>query len=201
MNLTNCANAKSINKNSTDYTLYSCNKCINNNFVTLYKIIDDIVIMNCIEREGKLIRCSNATEDEDGNITCTKCVSNFPFVWSDEYNETICGEKCRYFEVLKEGWCYSCDDPLKGKVGCNASLGCYLGTGNNEFDCFGCKPGYFLQSFQCLECKTLDIHSSECHFEDKFYSDKCDDKYYINNETNKCELITYEEYPEITLFD
>jgi len=42
MNLTYCSNA--FNKNTTIYPVYSCNSCINNYYVQLYKLIDNIEI-------------------------------------------------------------------------------------------------------------------------------------------------------------
>jgi len=55
MNLNYCSSA--YNKNNTDYPIYSCNSCINSNYAKLYKNIDNIEIMNCVVREGKLKRC------------------------------------------------------------------------------------------------------------------------------------------------
>jgi len=204
MNLTYCASA--FNKNSTDYPVYSCNSCIisinniNSNYVELYKNIDNIEIMNCVIREGKLIRCLKAKEQDDHNITCINCMSNFPFIWRIEYNQTVCDEKCRFGEYLDkaENYCHKCD---YRNIGCNSSFGCNYNSANTELDCYGCKSGYFLHLFQCIKCKTIDTHCSECHFdeiENKFKVDKCDDKYYLNNKTEKCEIITYDEYPEIT---
>jgi len=157
--------------------------------------------MDCVEKKGKLIRCVNATEDENGNQNCTKCIYNFPLVWRDEFNGTICDEKCRFDEFLRDSWCYKCDDSSKGNKGCVASLGCNFTVSNKELDCFDCKPGYFLSNFQCLFCKDFDRNSTKCHYDyqnKRVQPDECEFGYYINNETHKCEIITYDEYPEIT---
>jgi len=200
MNLTYCVSA--INKNTTDYPVYSCNSCIynDNNYVKLYKYIENIKIMNCVERTGKLERCWEAKEQDDNNITCFNCTSNYPFIWRTEYNQTVCDEKCRSYEFLNitDKWCHDCDYINKG---CNSSFGCNYNSANTQLNCYGCKTGYFLFEFQCLNCKVRDSHCIECHFdeiEDQFKADKCEDKYYLNNKTGKCEIITYDEYPEVT---
>ena len=46
-----------------------------------------------------------------------------------------------------------------------------------------------------------DLYCKECHYDEKkgkFKCDQCIDDYYFNIETEKCELITYDEHPEIT---
>jgi len=198
MNLTYCASA--YNKNTTDYPAYTCNSCINTNYVKLYKYIENIQIMNCVKRTGKLIRCLEAKEQDDDNITCISCMSNFPYIWRTEYNQTVCDEKCRSYEYLdrSDNWCHNCDYRNEG---CNSSFGCNYNPANTQLNCYGCKTGYYLYFFQCLHCTVGDPHSLECHFdeiEDKFKVDLCEDKYYINNKTGKCEIITYDEYPEVT---
>jgi len=117
-----------------------------------------------------------------------------------EYNQNVCDEKCRFGEYLNlfDNWSHECDYINKG---CNSSFGCNYTSSNNQINCFGCKPGYFLYLFQCIKCKEVDKNSLECHFDeidDKLINDKCEDKYYLNNKTGKCEIITYDEYPEIT---
>jgi len=109
-------------------------------------------------------------------------------------------EKCRFGEFLNlsDNWCHECDYINKG---CNSSFGCNYTSANTELKCYGCKSGYYLYLFQCIKCIIIDAHCSECHFDEiekKFKVDKCDDKYYLNNKTGKCEIITYDEYPEVT---
>ena len=145
--------------------------------------------------------CIEAYEDKNENISCTKCKYNYPFIWSEEYNQSICDNKCAFGFFFREKWCYECDNPEKGNIGCNSSAGCDYVSSNNELQCNSCKPGYFVYLYHCLKCSSNDIRCIECHLDkkkDKFQCDKCIDEYYVNNKTGKCEIITYDEYPEVT---
>ena len=145
MNLTYCTSA--YNKNNKNYPIYSCNSCINNNkYVELYKIVNNIEIMNCVERTGKLIKCLKAKKHFDHNITFTNCMNNIPFIWRFEYNQSVCDEKCRFGKYLNltDNWCHECDYLNKG---CNSSFGCNYTSSNSQLNCYGCKPGYYLYFF------------------------------------------------------
>ena len=159
---------------------------------------------DCYIRDGNLVNCLEATQDENGNRQCTKCIYNYPLIWSDDYNQTICDNKCAFgfFFRIQSKWCYKCDEesPI-GNPGCNASLGCDYYSSGNQLNCYGCKVGYFLQTYHCYLCSSIDNKCNECHLDeeiDKFICDRCQDGYYFNNITGKCEIITYDEYPEVT---
>ena len=158
---------------------------------------------DCYPREGNLVNCLEATQDENGKRQCTKCIYNYPLIRSDEYNQKICDNKCAFgfFFRNQSKWCFECDYTQYGNPGCNASFGCDYISSGNQLNCYGCKIGYFLYQYQCFNCSLKDNLCIECHFdqeEDKFICDKCKDGYYFNDKTGKCEIITYDEYSEIT---
>ena len=99
--------------------------------------------------------------------------------------------------------CYKCDDESGGgQIGCNPKKGCSYRAVDNHLYCNNCKTGYFLYDWQCLNCSVKDSNCIECDFnktEDKFKCKKCiNDTFYVNNETGLCDIITYNEYPEVT---
>lgn len=194
-----CENATKINVYNN---LYSCSNCQSyNNICKVFKKIDGIEIMNCSIQEGNLVNCLKATEDNNENVQCNQCVSNFQLIWSNQYMQKICDNKCSLGMFLKNNFCYKCDNQINGNQGCNSAFGCDYNLSNNLLNCYGCKSGYFLNLSQCLSCKVYNNKCSECHLDlnkNKFKCDKCEDEYYLNNQTDNCEIITYEEYPEIT---
>ena len=186
-----CINAQ--NLGTKENPKYSCTTC-NSNVLSIY---NKEGIMNCYPREGVLQYCQNGIFDEKDNLNCTKCLYNLPFIWSEQYNQTICDSKCLFGYFFKENWCYECDHSTKGNPGCIASKGCNYTASNDELDCAECNPGYYLLEKQCIKCSIGLEYCSECHFDNEFKCDKCKNNYFLNN-SNKCELIRYDEYPEIT---
>ena len=171
---------------------YSCTTCKSN-----IPIYNKEGIMNCYPRNGVLQYCQNGIIDEEGNLNCTKCLYNLPFVWSEIYNQTICDSKCSFGYFFREYWCYECDHNTKGNPGCIASKGCNYTSSNDQLDCAECKPGYYLFGKECIKCSVGLQYCSECHFDNEFKCDKCINNYFLND-FNICEIIRYDEYPEIT---
>ena len=195
-----CENA--INVGDKANPRYSCADCKNKTYI---KINNSLGISDCRPQKDILENCSQTNVDEFGDRHCIKCIYNYPLVWSDYYNQTICDNKCAfgfYFRNQSK-WCYECDHNSYGNPGCNASLGCKYNPSNDELDCYGCKDGYFLYLWECIKCSKAfnDDKCIKCHFNSKnlnIYCDKCIDGYYFNSKTSKCENITYDEYPEVT---
>ena len=180
---------------------YSCLKCKSIENINLIKIIDFREVNDCYKRENELIRCLTGIKYENNTIQCTKCISEFLFTYSDVYNRDICDEKCKVGFFNKNGWCYKCDNIIQGNEGCLNEYGCEYLPQDDHFNCNKCKNGYFNYTYgQCFSCAIRDSPCIECHqdiVENKFICDKCMDGY-IKNEYGKCELITCDEYPEIT---
>ena len=177
---------------------YSCINCRYNNNV---KVINNNNIMNCHKQMGNLVNCLEAKEDSNGNIKCIKCASNFPLIYSNKYNQNICDSKCESDSFLKNNWCYKCDDKYYGNIGCVASKGCNYISSNDQLVCNECKEGFFeYTKGQCFSCSKENIPCKKCHVNSNsiFECDICMDGYVLNEKTKKCELITCEEYPEIT---
>ena len=133
---------------------------------------------DCLTRDGKLFNCLKATEDENGQIQCQNCTSNFPLIWNDIYNQTVCDNKCASdsFLLESENWCYKCDHNTKGNIGCIANEGCDYDYLIDKLYCNDCKIGYFHYKNICLKCSTKDENCEKCHFnstENKFKCDKC----------------------------
>ena len=141
---------------------YSCNSCRIGNYVKITKYNE---MSDCFPREGNLYNCLEAKEDENRNRQCITCINNYPLIWSDEYNQTICDNKCAFgfFFLITNNWCYECDSQM-GNPGCNASLGCNYTHPNKEIDCYDCKIGYYLYKFQCMKCSLDDQYCEECHY-------------------------------------
>ena len=181
---------------------YSCVKCREGNYtlMTRYNNTKD-----CYLSKNEIVNCENGYEDEDKNLSCTKCRYNYRFIWSDEYQKEICDDKCPsdcfFNKYIYNIGCYKCDDENNGgQAGCNSTLGCTYNTIDNHLYCNSCKPGYFLFDWQCLTCSRKDSNCLECDFnitEDKFKCNKCKDHFYVNK-SGLCDLITYDEYPEVT---
>ena len=184
---------------------YTCNKCRSENYtmMTRYNNTND-----CYPAENELVYCEYGYEDENKNLSCTKCLYNYRFIWSEEYQKDICDNQCEsdhfFNKDLDIQGCYKCDDVSGGgQIGCNPKKGCSYIPADNHLYCNSCKTGYFLYDWQCLTCSKRDINCIECNFnktEDKFRCNKCiNNTFYVNNETGLCDIITYDEYPEITV--
>ena len=158
--------------------------------------------MDCLQPVGELIRCLEAIEDEIGNRQCIKCVSDFQFIYSIDYNKNICDDKCDPVSFFKWGWCHKCDDKYYGNPGCLLEEGCNYKSGNDELDCKICKSGYFNYTYgQCFSCSKENYPCIECHLNTsrlKFECDKCIDGFVLIEEDKKCVVNTCDEYPEVT---
>ena len=103
--------------------------------------------------------------------------------------------------TLEEKWCYKCNDESEGgQIVCNSTNGCSDNYVDNHFYCESCKTGFFNYEWQCLPCSRGDFNCIQCHFnisENGFNCDKCKDNFYLNN-NGVCNLISYDEYPEVT---
>ena len=183
---------------------YSCNKCRNQNYALIvrYNSTND-----CYPAKNELIYCNIGYEDENKNLSCTKCLYNYRFIWSDDYQINICDNQCGsdyFFNYdLDVRGCYKCDDESGGgQIGCNPKKGCKYVAADNHLYCNSCKTGYFLYDWQCLTCSKKDSNCIDCDFnitEKKFKCNKCiSNIFYVNNETGLCDKITYDEYPEVT---
>ena len=182
---------------------YSCNKCRKENvLIARYNSIND-----CYLAENEIVNCEKGYEDENKNLSCIKCLYNYPFFWSEKYQKNICDNKCAsdyFFNYVEDKrGCYKCDDESGGGLlSCNPEKGCSFIVTDNRFYCNSCKVGYFPYDGQCLPCSRKDNNCLQCDFdvtEKKFKCTKCiNNIYYVNNETGLCDIITYDEYPEVT---
>ena len=206
-----CKLPSEINLNETCYEAnrlpngeYSCISCRAGNYtlVTRFNGISD-----CYLSKNELENCILAYEDEYQNLTCNKCIYNYQFIWSLVYQKNVCDNKCAYDNFFNYNedirGCYKCDDESGGgQIGCDPEYGCgYIAADNHNY-CNVCKPRYFLYDWQCLNCSKKDINCLECDFNsttNKFKCTKCIDNTFFVNETGYCQLITYDEYPEVTV--
>ena len=186
---------------------YSCTKCRKGNYtlMTRYNNTND-----CYPGRKELINCDEGNEDIDGTSLCRNCKYHYPLIWNEKYNQYVCDNKCApdyFFNYhYDEKWdfkgCFKCDDQNGGgQIGCNSTLGCHQNSADEHFYCQQCKDGYFKYNWQCLPCSSKDGNCTHCHYdttENKFKCDKCKEKFYVNKETYLCDIITYDEYPEIT---
>ena len=163
------------NLGTTENPKYSCINSKNNN---ASKVIKNEGIIDYLPQENELIRCSEAKED-NGKLYCTKCINNYPFIWSNEYNQDICDDKCSIDSFLKNNWCYKCNDSNNGNEACNSEKGCNYNHDNNEVYCNECKIEYFNYLKDniniCIKCDNIEKGGME----------KCL-KCYNNNETISC---------------
>ena len=79
-----------INLGTLENPKYSCTDCQSISTKVTYQN----EVINCLKREGGLVNCLEAEEDSKGNLQCMKCVSNFPFIYNETYNQNICDSKC-----------------------------------------------------------------------------------------------------------
>ena len=182
---------------------YSCVKCRNNNYALINRFNSTT---DCYPAENELANCVIGYEDEYQNLTCTTCLYKYRFIWSEDYQKNVCDDKCdsnsffNYNEDIRG--CYKCDDESGGgQFGCNPKYGCSYVAANNHNYCNRCKTGYFLYDWECLICSKGDINCIECDFnitDNKFRCNKCINNTFFINETGLCDIITYNEYPEVT---
>jgi hypothetical protein len=183
---------------------YTCNRCrsISYTMMIRYNNTND-----CYPAEKELVYCQKGYEDENKTLSCTNCLYNYRYIWSDDYQINVCDNHCAsdYFFNYDEDimGCYKCDDESGGgQIGCNPKKGCSFIAADNHIYCNSCKTGYFRYDWQCLTCSVRDSNCIECDFnntENKFKCKKCvNNTFYVNNETGLCEIITYNEYPEVT---
>jgi len=194
-----CQNATRLDRNGG----YTCNRCRKGKYtlITKYNKIKD-----CYRAEFELINCEEGTEDINKNLNCTKCIYNYRFIWSELIQRIVCDYRCAsdyFFNYdLDIRGCYKCDDEKGGgQIGCDSKKGCSFNAADNRLYCNVCKPGYFLYDGECLPCSKIDDNCTECDFnntENKFICNKCKDNTFYINETDLCNLITYDEYPEVT---
>ena len=186
---------------------YACNKCrkINNTNYTMMIRYNNT--MDCYPSENELVYCEKGNEDENKNLSCTNCLYDFRFIWSEEYQKNICDDQCESDHFFNDNLdimgCYKCDNESGGgQIGCYPKTGCSYVAADNHLYCNSCKNGYYLYDWQCLPCSTKDNNCIECDFnitEKKFKCNKCiNNTFYVNNETGLCDIITYDEYPEVT---
>lgn len=131
--------------------IYSCIKC--NNFQALIEDLDTN-IKYCYERRNQLIHClegkmkvpspkddpryrQNPGQNPPDSFfyNCTKCINNSHF---NNTNTCI----CNYDSFDKGVWvwsdylygyfCYKCNDPMEGNVGCEAEKGCTYAYRNDH---------------------------------------------------------------------
>ena len=179
---------------------YSCTKCRKDNYTLISK---NNGLKDCYPSQGKLINCEEINEDQYGNISCIKCIYNYDFIWSDEYKQNICDNKCAFDSFfnsnLNKMGCYRCDDENGGgEIGCNSTEGCSYNDG--KFYCNSCKNGYYNYEGSCFLCSNGDSNCIQCHFsnlENSFKCDKCQNNLFVNK-TGLCDVISYDEHPEIT---
>ena len=182
---------------------YDCNNCRNINYtmITRYNSTND-----CYLSEKEIVNCRKGYEDENLNLTCTNCLYDYRFIWSEVYQKDICDDKCgddSFFNYdLDIQGCFKCDNETGGgQIGCDPKRGCGYRAVDNHLYCNRCKTGYFLYDWQCLPCSKKDSNCLECDFnktEDKFRCFKCRDDIFYINKTDLCDVITYNEYPEVT---
>ena len=182
---------------------YSCIKCRNISYTLMirYNRTND-----CYPAEKELVNCEKGYEDEYRNLSCTDCLYKYRFIWSEEYQKDICDNQCAsdYFFNYDEDirGCYKCDDESGGgQIGCNPKKGCSYIAADDHIYCNSCKTGYFRYDWQCLNCSKRDCNCMECDYnktEDKFKCNKCISNIFYINETDLCDTITYDEYPEVT---
>ena len=196
-------NVGCINATRLENGEYTCKKCRNLSYtmITKYNSIKD-----CYPAENELVYCEKGNEDENKNLSCTKCLYNYRFIWSEEYQISICDNHCAsdYFFNYDEDirGCYKCDDESGGgQIGCNPKKGCSFIAVDNHIYCNSCKTGYYRYDWQCLPCSKKDSNCIECDFnntESKFKCKKCISNLFYINKTELCDIITYNEYPEVT---
>ena len=159
------------------------------------KVINHLGKMNCLKQEEEIDNCLEAKEEIDGHRFCTKCIYNYPFKYSNKYNQTICGEDCAQYSFKKFKWCYLCDDRYYGNPGCVKESGCSYNNANDQLDCYECKKGYYKYSHQCFPCENKDERCLECSFEEEkgIKCEKCKEGFYLDKEKGKCELNPIDE--------
>ena len=190
-----CAWAKNIQ--TYNDPLYSCLNCLYN-----IKITDHKGKVDCVPAIDELIRCTEAIKYENGTRQCISCVHNYQFIYSDTYNQMICDDKCDTYSYYRRNWCYKCNDTYLGNPGCKlVEDACSWYPANDQLNCKECTDGYVKFTFgQCLSCSALSLPCKKCHHDEinnAYPCDECAEGYFVNNE-KKCQIITCDEYPEVT---
>ena len=193
--LNNCEEAEEI-RDENNNTIYSCIKC-NSNYAKIFTLQN---ITKCKYKEKNLIYCFEGIELENNIFRCTKCVNN------SHLNNSICECNSDSFDRYNQKkLCYKCDDRDYGNPGCEASEGCQYYIPNSRLDCNKCKSNYFSYTKgQCYSCSNEIPNCNKCHYDnstEKLVCDNCRDDdfhYFLNRESNTCELNDCEEYPEIS---
>ena len=197
----NAACAWAENLNTYDDPLYSCLSCNYN-----IRLTDHRGKVDCVRPENELIRCREAVKYENGTRQCIACDSDFQFIYNDTYKQMICDDKCDTYSYSRWGWCYKCNHTIYGNPGCKlVENACQWYPVNGQLNCKECIDGYVEFTYgQCVSCSTFSSPCTKCHFEkvegnpeDKYVCDNCTEGYFINSE-KKCQIITCDEYPEIT---
>jgi hypothetical protein len=97
---------------------YTCKKCRNLSYtmITKYNSIKD-----CYPAENELVNCEKGNEDENKNLSCLKCLYNYRFIWSEEYQISICDFVDRLISIFYVRFLHCCTLFLGyGSVGINA---------------------------------------------------------------------------------
>ena len=180
---------KGINLGTLQNPKYSCTICKDYTIPVKYQN----GITNCHEPEGNLVNCLEAKEDSKGILQCNKCVSNFQFIYNNEYSQYICDSKCAPDSFFKNNFCYKCNDSQFGNIGCIGEEGCNYISSNDQLNCNQCKKGYFNYAYgQCFLCSNENNLCEECHINiqtNKYECEKCIEGYILNEETKKCDPI------------
>ena len=191
----NCYSAERIGEDEQNPN-YSCLNC------HTVSITDHLGKVDCYDAINELVLCSKGIKDENGKFQCTECQHNFQFIFSSDYNQNICDNKCDTESFYKWNWCYKCDDQNVGNPGCEREVGCSYSYSNDELDCHQCKESYFKYTQgQCFSCSKENIGCAKCHLDEinkRFICDECSNGYSMNTNTEKCEIIICDEYPDIT---
>ena len=159
-------NVGCINATRLENGEYTCKKCRNISYTMMIRYNNT---NDCYPAENELVYCQKGYEDENKNLSCTKCLYNYRFIWSKEYQINICDNHCAsdYFFNYDEDirGCYKCDDESGGgQIGCNPKKGCIYIVVDNHIYCNSCKTGYFRFDWQCLTCSVRDSNCIECDF-------------------------------------
>ena len=200
VNIDYCKEVIKINTTNNEEK-YSCIECYPNeryDYNEIYALVkgyEGVVI--CKEPEGILKDCREGTEDINGILNCTRCYSNYPFIYNNETNQTTCNSNCSYGAFNRKKYCYSCNDKNYGQVGCDENYGCTIYNSNYQINCEKCKEEYFEYTVgQCLPC---DYPCKTCHFNEtnqpKLICDSCyNNTHFLRNE--QCIKLECKEYKD-----
>ena len=173
--------------NQENNDLYSCIECRNSENYILVKKYNNMY--NCYIRKDGLENCEGAFEDENGKLSCEKCLYKMQLIWNEKYKKDICKCSSEQFLYIRgdEKRCYQCDDKDKGKPGC---VHCEYFPANDELDCEECGSGYFNFKKQCISCIEGTHNCELCHFDNilnRFICTTCKSNNKL--EGNKCKKV------------